>query len=113
MTAMDSPVFIMESRLVRFPPRFIRCALVFADVGALPPLAAYGLVQRPYRRQHIADKLFDPLFFYCFTEGILVGARLGGLHVLRTGLFPCPPLGNDSTYAADGQRLGVHGYAPD
>ena len=39
-------------------------------------LAAYVLVQRLYRQQHIADKLFDPLFFYCFV-GILVGARLG------------------------------------
>lgn len=37
---------------------------------------AYLIVKWLYRRQKIADKLFDPLFIYCFV-GILVGARLG------------------------------------
>ncbi|MCM1108275.1 MAG: prolipoprotein diacylglyceryl transferase [Clostridium sp.] len=39
-------------------------------------LAGYLIVQKLYRRQHIKDELFDPLFLYCFV-GILAGARLG------------------------------------
>lgn len=37
---------------------------------------AYMMVRRLYKEQKIKDKLFEPLFFYCFL-GILVGARLG------------------------------------
>jgi len=37
---------------------------------------AYVVVRRLYKEQRIDEKLFDPLFFYCFV-GILVGARLG------------------------------------
>ena len=37
---------------------------------------AYLVVKRLYQEQKIKDKLFDPLFFYCFL-GILIGARLG------------------------------------
>ena len=37
---------------------------------------AYIIVHRLYREQKVDDKLFDPLFIYCFV-GILVGARLG------------------------------------
>lgn len=39
-------------------------------------VAAYMIVAHLYRREKIDDKLFDPLFLYCFV-GILVGARLG------------------------------------
>ena len=37
---------------------------------------AYLIVKRQYRDRKIDEKLFDPLFFYCFF-GILIGARLG------------------------------------
>ena len=37
---------------------------------------AYMMVRRLYKEQKSKDKLFEPLFFYCFL-GILVGARLG------------------------------------
>lgn len=37
---------------------------------------AYYIVRWLYRDQHIPEKLFDPLFFYCFF-GVLIGARLG------------------------------------
>ncbi len=37
---------------------------------------AYAIVRWLYKRQKIADNLFEPLFIYCFL-GILVGARLG------------------------------------
>lgn len=43
---------------------------------ALGLLAAYGLVQRQYKQQGIAEEKFEPLFLYCFL-GILIGARLG------------------------------------
>lgn len=39
-------------------------------------LSAYFIVRKLYKEQKIKDKLFDPLFVYCFV-GILVGARLG------------------------------------
>lgn len=38
--------------------------------------ASYFVVYKLYQRQRIPEKLFDPLFFYCFV-GILIGARLG------------------------------------
>lgn len=37
---------------------------------------AYVVVRKLYKEQKIDDKLFDPLFIYCFV-GILAGARLG------------------------------------
>lgn len=37
---------------------------------------AYVVVRKLYKEQKIDDRLFDPLFIYCFL-GILVGARLG------------------------------------
>ncbi|MEG1545803.1 MAG: prolipoprotein diacylglyceryl transferase [Bacteroides sp.] len=37
---------------------------------------AYFVVKYLYKDQKISEKLFDPLFFYCFF-GILIGARLG------------------------------------
>ena len=76
MTAMDNLLFITWNpdlfafHLGSFGVRWYSLCWCFAL------LAAYVLVQRLYRQQHIADKLFDPLFFYCFV-GILVGARLG------------------------------------
>lgn len=37
---------------------------------------AYFIVKKLYKQQNVEQKLFDPLFFYCFF-GILIGARLG------------------------------------
>lgn len=37
---------------------------------------AYYIVRWLYKDQRIPEKLFDPLFFYCFF-GVLIGARLG------------------------------------
>lgn len=37
---------------------------------------AYFIVQYLYRDKKLGDKLFEPLFFYCFF-GIFIGARLG------------------------------------
>ncbi len=37
---------------------------------------AYMVVHYQYRDKKIDEKIFDPLFFYCFF-GILIGARLG------------------------------------
>ena len=54
-------------------------------------LAAYLLVQRLYKQQQIPDKLFDPLFFYCFV-GILVGARLGHCLFYEPQYFLSHPL---------------------
>ena len=54
-------------------------------------LCAYIVVQRLYRRQNIPDKLFDPLFFYCFVD-ILVGARLGHCLFYEPGYFLSHPL---------------------
>lgn len=39
-------------------------------------IAGYLVVKRIYKREKVDEKLFDPLFIYCFL-GILVGARLG------------------------------------
>lgn len=54
-------------------------------------LCAYLVVQRLYRRQCIPDKLFDPLFFYCFA-GILIGARLGHCLFYEPGYFLSHPM---------------------
>lgn len=54
-------------------------------------LCAYLVVQRLYRQQNIPDKLFDPLFFYCFV-GILVGARLGHCLFYEPGYFLSHPM---------------------
>ena len=39
-------------------------------------IGAYLIVKKLYKKQNIDEKLFDPLFLYCFL-GILLGARLG------------------------------------
>lgn len=39
-------------------------------------VAGYLVVKKIYKREKIDEKLFDPLFIYCFL-GILIGARLG------------------------------------
>lgn len=90
MTAMDSLLFITWNpdlfafHLGSFGVRWYSLCWCFAL------LAAYVLVQRLYRRQHIADKLFDPLFFYCFV-GILVGAVWGtACSTNRTISLPTP-----------------------
>ncbi len=43
---------------------------------ALGIALAYLVVHYQYRDKKIDEKIFDPLFFYCFF-GILIGARLG------------------------------------
>ena len=91
MTAMDNLLFITWNpdlfafHLGSFGVRWYSLCWCFAL------LAAYVLVQRLYRQQHIADKLFDPLFFYCFV-GILVGARLGHCLFYEPGYFLAHPL---------------------
>ena len=91
MTAMDNLLFITWNpdlfafHLGGFGVRWYSLCWCFAL------LAAYVLVQRLYRQQHIADKLFDPLFFYCFV-GILVGARLGHCLFYEPGYFLAHPL---------------------
>ncbi len=47
---------------------------------------AYAIVRWLYKRQKIADNLFEPLFIYCFV-GILVGARLGHCLFYEPGYF--------------------------
>ena len=47
---------------------------------------AYAIVRWLYKRQKIADNLFEPLFIYCFL-GILVGARLGHCLFYEPGYF--------------------------
>lgn len=54
-------------------------------------LSAYLIVQRLYRHQNIPDRLFDPLFLYCFV-GILVGARLGHCLFYEPEYFLAHPL---------------------
>lgn len=43
---------------------------------AIGIILAYTVVHRQYRDKKIGEKVFEPLFFYCFF-GILIGARLG------------------------------------
>lgn len=38
--------------------------------------AGYFIMQHLYKKQNVSEKLFEPLFIYCFI-GILLGARLG------------------------------------
>jgi prolipoprotein diacylglyceryl transferase len=56
--------------LFGFPVRYY--GLLWAVGIAL----AYMVVHWEYRQKKIDDKVFEPLFFYCFL-GILIGARLG------------------------------------
>lgn len=62
-------------------------SLMFATGLAL----AYLVVKHLYKDQKIADKLFDPLFFYCFF-GILIGARLGHCLFYEPDYFLAHPL---------------------
>ena len=65
----------MESRSGNvFPVRY-QYPLLFNHVGYGLGLAYY-IVRWLYKDQRIPEKLFDPLFFYCFF-GVLIGARLG------------------------------------
>ncbi len=47
---------------------------------------AYIIVRQLYKQQKLDDKLFEPLFVYCFL-GILVGARLGHCLFYEPGYF--------------------------
>lgn len=62
-------------------------SLMFATGLAL----AYFVVKYLYKDQKIPEKLFDPLFFYCFF-GILIGARLGHCLFYEPGYFLAHPL---------------------
>ena len=48
---------------------------------------AFLVVKRLYKEQKIKDELFAPLYIYCFF-GILIGARLGSLHLLSASELP-------------------------
>ncbi|MBQ8269812.1 MAG: prolipoprotein diacylglyceryl transferase [Bacteroidaceae bacterium] len=39
-------------------------------------MTGYYIMQNLYKKQNVSEKLFEPLFMYCFV-GILLGARLG------------------------------------
>lgn len=52
---------------------------------------AYLIVRYLYRDQSIQEKLFEPLFIYCFF-GILIGARLGHCLFYEPGYFLSHPL---------------------
>lgn len=54
-------------------------------------LSGYLLVHYLYKKQQIPDKLFEPLFLYCFI-GILVGARLGHCLFYEPSFFLSHPL---------------------
>lgn len=62
-------------------------SLMFATGLAL----AYFVVKYLYKDQKIPEKLFDPLFFYCFF-GILIGARLGHCLFYEPDYFLAHPL---------------------
>lgn len=62
-------------------------SIMFATGLAL----AYYVVRYLYKDQKIPEKLFDPLFFYCFF-GILIGARLGHCLFYEPGYFLAHPL---------------------
>lgn len=62
-------------------------SLMFATGLAL----AYFVVKYLYKDQKISEKLFDPLFFYCFF-GILIGARLGHCLFYEPDYFLAHPL---------------------
>ena len=47
---------------------------------------AYFVVRSQYRDRKIPDRLFEPLFFYCFF-GILIGARLGHCLFYDPGVY--------------------------
>jgi|GEM_PF-7834 len=99
-------IYHVESRPVRFPPRRIRRALVFAmlvlrPVGSLR-IGATPVPATAHRRQTVR-----PVVLLLF-RGHPRRRPSGALPVLRTGLLPRPPLGNDPAHAADGQRLDVH-----
>lgn len=51
----------------------------------------YVVVYKLYKRQHIPQEKFDPLFIYCFV-GILAGARLGHCLFYEPGYFLAHPL---------------------
>lgn len=62
-------------------------SLMFATGLAL----AYFVAKYLYKDQKISEKLFDPLFFYCFF-GILIGARLGHCLFYEPDYFLAHPL---------------------
>lgn len=54
-------------------------------------LLGYIVMHRLYRRQHIPEEKFDPLFFYIFF-GVIIGARLGHCLFYEPGYFLHHPL---------------------
>lgn len=57
-------------KIFGFPIRY------YGILWAVGIALAYMVVQWEYRQKKIDDKIFEPLFLYCFF-GILIGARLG------------------------------------
>lgn len=54
-------------------------------------LLGYFVMQRLYKRQHIPDEKFEPLFFYIFF-GVIIGARLGHCLFYEPGYFLSHPV---------------------
>lgn len=61
---------VVAFHLITFPVRWYSLCWVLALVWA------YICMKRLYTKQGIEEKLFEPLFLYCFI-GVLAGARLG------------------------------------
>lgn len=58
---------------------------------ALALLCGYLTVQKLYQKQSLDEKLFEPLFLYCFI-GIIAGARLGHCLFYEPGYFLAHPI---------------------
>ena len=99
-------IYHVESRPVRFPPRRIRRALVFAML-VLRPVGSLRIGATPVSATAHRRQTVRPVVLLLF-RGHPRRRPSGALPVLRTGLLPRPPLGNDPAHAADGQRLDVH-----
>lgn len=54
-------------------------------------MIGYIVVRKLYRKQHIPDEVFEPLWLYCFF-GILLGARLGHCLIYEPGYYLSHPL---------------------
>ena len=54
-------------------------------------LLGYVVMQKLYKRQHIPDEKFDPLFFHIFF-GVIIGARLGHCLFYEPGYFLSHPV---------------------
>ena len=76
------------NEVLQLGPLALRWYSLFWCIGLA---LAYVIVLWLYRRQHIPQEKFDPLFLYCFI-GILLGARLGHCLLYEPGYFLSHPL---------------------